>query len=315
MSDVLPKHPAKPGTACLGCRRRKLKCSREPDGCSHCLKSDLPCVYPAPESTGVKRKRGPYKKDKAPRERHLEDLVKYLEPKPSQDNGNDGHRSLRIRSAASEHVASADSPSTALGTEQNAFQSGRIDGAGERKPGNSEDLVKDALIALTRTSAADRESITEVGGANSSGTKTSGDAGGIGMHPPVASIFMYWGLFTSRVDPLTKVIHCPTFAEKFLSCIDNLRKLGPATEALLFGIYYAAVSTCTAREARIKFGESREVLLQRYGRSIEAALADNYSMPVLESLQALVLYMVCLSTSQSNVRTTDMVEDFHPARG
>lgn len=45
----------------------------------NCARADLPCVYPAPDS-GVKKKRGPYKKDKPARERHLEDLVKYLEP-------------------------------------------------------------------------------------------------------------------------------------------------------------------------------------------------------------------------------------------
>ena len=57
---------------------------------------------------------------------------------------------------------------------------------------------------------------------------------------------------------------------------------------------YAAVASCTNHEARRRFGESREVLLQRYGRVIESALADNYNMPVLESLQALVIYVVCL---------------------
>ena len=98
----------------------------------------------------------------------------------------------------------------------------------------------------------------------------------------------------SRVDPLIKAVHCPTFSRTLISFIDQLSDLGPATEALLFSIYYVAVTTCTPREASKRFGEERETLLQRYGRSIETSLANSYGTPELESLQALVLYMVSL---------------------
>ena len=74
--------------------------------------------------------------------------------------------------------------------------------------------------------------------------------------------------------------------------IDDLGKIPQSLEALLFSVYYAAVSSCTAREVRQRFGERQDVLMKRYGRCIEAALGDNYEMPALESLQALVLYIV-----------------------
>ena len=287
MSSTSPKQPAKPGTACLGCRRRKLKCSREQEGCNNCTKAELPCVYPALE-TGVKRKRGPYKKDKPPRERHLEDLVKYLEPKVTQNEIGSGI-GLGI------HDQEGHSPSTASATSHDGARAYRLGSTSERKASNSEDLVKDALIALTKSSVDNKESSAENGYPMTQpgpSTITSTATGDLGVHPPLRQIFEYWHLFTRRVDPLLKVIHCPTFEKTLLKAVDDLQTIGPATESLLFAIYYSAVGSCTNRECGKKFGESREVLLQRYARVIESTLADNYSMPVLESLQALVVYVV-----------------------
>lgn len=286
MSEPSTQQPAKPGTACLGCRRRKLKCTREQEGCSNCLKADLPCVYPAPD-TGVKRKRGPYKKDKPPRERHLEDLVKYLEPKAAQNETAES-------ASLGRHDRNRDeaySPSNASEASQDASRGVRKDG--DRRTSNSEDLVKDALIALTKSSAENRESAYENGFiAAPPDTHNSVPIGDPGIHPPVRQIFEYWHLFVRRVDPLLKIIHCRTFEKTLFKTIDNSRETGPVTTSLLFAIYYSAVGSCTNRECRKRFGESRESLLQRYGRIIESTLADNYGMPVLESLQALVIYIV-----------------------
>lgn len=284
MSD---QQPAKPGTACLGCRRRKLKCTREQNGCNNCTKADLPCVYPAAE-TGVKRKRGPYKKDKPPRERHLEDLVKYLEPKAAQNESGEG-----VGSSAYDGF----SPT---GASANSHEGGR-----GRKTSNSEDLVKDALFALTQSSVENRESSAENGRTvPKSVPSTSLPTGTLNVHPPARQIFEYWHLFCRRVDPLLKIIHVPTFEATLLKAMADLQSIGPVTQSLLFAIYYSAVGSCTNKECRRRFGENRDVLLQRYARVIESALADNYSMPVLETLQALVLYVICLRRDDSigNIR-------------
>ena len=282
MADASTQSPAKPGTACLGCRQRKLKCTREHEGCSNCLKSDLPCIYPAPE-TGVKRKRGPYKKNKPLRERHLDDLVKYLEPTASQDQIHSNVGALEATPDSLRHARFLDSNSSARGPAARA----------DRKPSNSEDLVKDALIALTTTNFIDREAIKETGSADT--VVPTNDLSGLGIHPPIRQIFEYWHLFVSRVDPMTKIIHCPTFTKTLFSSIDNIQDVDKATETLMFSVYYAAVSSCTAREARQKFGESRDTLLQRYGRNVEAAMSDNHGVPNIELLQALVLYIVCMN--------------------
>ncbi|KAK4895788.1 hypothetical protein LTR27_006270 [Elasticomyces elasticus] len=273
--------PAKPGTACLGCRRRKLKCSREQEGCLNCTKADLPCVYSTPE-VGVKRKRGPYKKDKPPRERHLEHLVKYLEP-----------RGL-MASAPADAAGRRKSRSGVKGS--GAEGEDLTDGSGNGH--QSENLVKDALIALTKSSVSERESGSESGPAQVAGSSfvvngvSLGADGGSSIYPSARRVFEYWHLFVTRVDPITKVVHCPSMMPKVIASIDRPSPSASPTETLLFAIYYIAVSTCTANEARRRFGESRDDLLQRYGRIIETALADVYSMPALESVQAIVLYMI-----------------------
>lgn len=292
MADA-SSQPSKPGTACIGCRRRKLKCSREPHGCTNCLKSDLPCVYPAPE-TGVKRKRGPYKKDKAPRERHLEDLVRYLEPRAVLADERTTSRPIGFEATPTSQSSHAGSPFDTADGGPAALRALRLDSRADRVASNAEELVKDALIALTSTSA-DREPVLDnTLSLAQSATKPANEIGGRGQHPPTRRIFEFWHLFVSRVDPLIKIIHCPTFAKVLFASLDNLHALGGPTQALIFSIYYAAVSTCTAREARLRFHEARDVLLQRYGRAVEATLADNYGLPEIESLQAIVLYIVCI---------------------
>lgn len=293
---ILLQQPVnKPGTSCLGCRRRKLKCSREPDGCSNCTKSDLPCVYPAPE-VGVKKKRGPYKKDKPARQRHLEDLVKYLEPKSSSPTTNSHTETAG--------PAASVSPGQAF-TSNNTFNQSSSDRAPTQNA-NSEDLVKDALIALTKSSVSDQDSRLD-NGAFLSQTAAQGAQSSAGSHhPPVRRIFEYWHIYETRVDPLVKVFHGPTVKKALFRVIDDLNSVPPSFEALLFSVYYAAISSCTAREARQRFGERQDVLRKRYGRCIEAALGDNYDVPALETLQALVLYLV----SEHDLETLFSTDDF-----
>ncbi|KXL43244.1 hypothetical protein M433DRAFT_149836 [Acidomyces richmondensis BFW] len=297
----LPQHPAslkaaKPGTACLGCRWRKLKCSREQDGCSNCVKANLPCVYPTLE-TGVKRKRGPYKKDKPARERHFEDLVKYLEPK----NGVESTARAFGSSPDSENSGTSRIPLTFSATLR------PVGNAISHRKSHPEDLVKDALIVLTKSSVIDRESNIESNAPRSFKARTSlpppfGASDDLNL--PSRLFFEYWDLFVTRVDPLTKIIHRPSFTKKVFQAIDAWEELEPPTQTLFFSIYYSAVSTCTADEARRRFSESKEALLQRYGHVIEAALADNYDTPTLESVQALVIYIICIRRQDdgTNVR-------------
>lgn len=82
---------AKPNSSCTSCRRRKLRCDREAEGCSNCAKQEVPCTCPAASTEKAKRKRGPYQKDKTRRERELEHAVKVMESKYNVLSSRLGH--------------------------------------------------------------------------------------------------------------------------------------------------------------------------------------------------------------------------------
>lgn len=249
----------------------------------------------------MKRKRRPYKKDKAPRERHLEDFVKYLEPRSdAEPPSNTSHGQTPVRGAEGStgrpHTGSNHRPS------QSARKPSKFESQCRSHPksADSEDLVTDALIALTKSSVDDIEAqadkprhITEA-----ASNAVPLDASLSGPNPSARRMFEYWDLFVHRVDPLIKILHCPSFTKTLFDAIDRPEELGVGTEALLFGIYFAAVTSCTPKEARARFGESRSALLERYGKTIEASVSDSYDVPTLELLQALVLYLVSATFSQ-----------------
>ncbi|KAK5111328.1 hypothetical protein LTR62_005168 [Meristemomyces frigidus] len=286
MPKSTPEQPAKPGKACLGCYRRKLKCSQDEDGCSSCTKADLPCVYPVSDQ-GVKRKRGPYKKDKAPRERHIEHLVKYLEPQQSgaqmRRQGGQASAEMDDDQPLAKGLHQADIPPDA----NHEFS---------KAENLTEHLVEDALAALTQTCSAHH--------LGHSGEDKQALPFLVGSQPRLRTdprklselsqpqLHQYWQLFVSRVDPVIKLVHCPSLGMRLFTNARSLSVIDPGLRTLCYGICYIAVVSCTAREAHLLFGEGRESLLGRYSHSIEVALADDGDAPSIESLQALVLYMI-----------------------
>lgn len=71
-------------------------------------------------------------------------------------------------------------------------------------------------------------------------------------------------------------------------------------QALMFAIYFAAITSLTPDECMIQFGEQKDDLLKRYRFGTEQALAHAELLNSMEmvTLQALVIYLVralCLS--------------------
>lgn len=242
---------AKANTACLNCKRRKLKCVREKEEgvkCINCTKADLLCLYPSDQDYGLgrKRKRGPYKKGK---------------PESADQDVN------------------LPSPRSNLAG---------VEGTAETKK-DPDHLVRDALITLTSAAAVvEKESDT----GNIPSSPAEREARALVQHPPGHRIFHYWHLFVTRFDPLTKVIHVPTFGNLIVGSLGELADLPTATQALLFSTYHAAVSTCAPLEVESKFHASRESLLDEYSRSMAASLIESHNTPTFETLQALIMYLV-----------------------
>ena len=106
-------------------------------------------------------------------------------------------------------------------------------------------------------------------------------------------------IFFSRVDPMFKVLHRPTVKDFMSVAARNLDHIntGDSRAALMFAIYFGAVTSLSQKECLEFFHQDREVLSAHYKFGLEAALAnaDFLSSMEIVTLQAFVIYLVSRS--------------------
>jgi hypothetical protein len=114
------------------------------------------------------------------------------------------------------------------------------------------------------------------------------------LQPDPVHIFRLWQIFTSRVNPLTKVIHVPTLQPYFAEATSGAQNLPKNVEALLFAIYTLATVSMSPEECITILGYSKEVALNRFSAGVRHALHRVGFLKTydLETLQALVIYLV-----------------------
>lgn len=115
------------------------------------------------------------------------------------------------------------------------------------------------------------------------------------LHPSPLHIFKLWQTFLQNVNPLIKLLHVPTAQPEILEATCDLAGISKEFEALMFSIYCIAVVSLNKKEAQDSFGEQKAVLLSRYRRSAQLALAkaDILRTSSMVVLQAFVLFLVC----------------------
>ena len=108
--------------------------------------------------------------------------------------------------------------------------------------------------------------------------------------------------YLANVDPLCKILHRPTIKAYLASSQELLDQSSgrfkfTSLEAVSFAVYFAAVTSMTRQESLTHLGEDKDVLLTRYKRSTEAALAQADLLNTMEivTLQAFTIYIVSVS--------------------
>lgn len=132
------------------------------------------------------------------------------------------------------------------------------------------------------------------------------------LHPLPSQIPFYWQTFLENVHPLVKILHEPTMAKTIKDVQNNLDSLGKSTEALMFAIYFATITSMNGTEVRrwmkpselltnifqvkTNFGVSKGHLLNQYRFGTEQALARAGLLNTNEivTVQAFVLFLVCV---------------------
>ena len=73
------------------------------------------------------------------------------------------------------------------------------------------------------------------------------------LHPLPSQIPFYWQTFLENVHPLVMIMHTPTMNKVIKEVQNNLDSLSPSTEALMFSIYFATITSMNTTEASACF--------------------------------------------------------------
>jgi hypothetical protein len=116
------------------------------------------------------------------------------------------------------------------------------------------------------------------------------------LYPPPSQIFILWEVYKENVDPVVKIIHRPTTRNILLNAASSTDKISRPAEALLFSIYYGAVTSLTQEQCRKLLDQDRIDLIRKYRFATEQALAraDFLNSSSLMCLQSFVTYLVFL---------------------
>ncbi len=71
-----------------------------------------------------------------------------------------------------------------------------------------------------------------------------------GLHPLPSQIPFYWQTFLENVHPFVMVVHTPTMNKVIKEVQNNLNSLSKSTEALMFSIYFATITSMNGTEVR-----------------------------------------------------------------
>jgi hypothetical protein len=128
------------------------------------------------------------------------------------------------------------------------------------------------------------------------GTPTSMISDVIDLHPNAMNAFTLWQAYLNNINPLSKLIYVPKVQDLLLETIRDPHSISPASTALIFSIYAAAVMSMTEDECQIKFCESQNNLHERYLVATQKALGatDFIQSTDLQVLQAFVIYIIAL---------------------
>ncbi|KAF2811281.1 uncharacterized protein BDZ99DRAFT_385394 [Mytilinidion resinicola] len=114
------------------------------------------------------------------------------------------------------------------------------------------------------------------------------------FHPLPSQIPFLLDVFSENVNFITQIVHMPTVTKMVRDLRgSDMMRLTPSNEALMFSIYYAAITSMEEDDVMTNFGSSKADLNLRYRLGLEHALAkaDFLNAPDLVLVQAFVIFL------------------------
>jgi hypothetical protein len=295
-----------PGRSCVACRRRKIKCDRE-HPCRYCSKLSLECVY-----LDVKPKeKEPITDDVGSRLERIEAMLKQLDSKLSHSSSKLPSRSTSIVPEHPESLHHMFPTATGKlvsreGDERYVTPSfwTNLDATARDERGHSEQMPptsKPTLFA-NATFTLDGQSLIPNHSIRPNELHR--------LHPAKDQLFALWQVYLENVDPIFKLIHVPTTQRQLLRASQHLIQAPPAFQALMFAIYFAAITSIPRlASCPTPVHEDRDTQLRRYRLGLEQALAKANFMarPSITTIQALTLFLTCARMSITKEYVWSMV--------
>jgi hypothetical protein len=290
--------------SCVSCRQRKVKCDKIRP-CGPCRRSDIDCVFPSrARNTRRQLEAQPRDSELLQRISRLEDM---LERAIADKRLNGVLKSTRKGPPFPMDAAPSANVQTSGSSDQGTIADPALSNrylAGDFWVSLSDDL--DGLKQLLEQ--ASLEDVEEAPSADvpvssigeSSQVSPSGfpfgNHGNPLSHPPPKEAAYLIETYFSNIDPIFKVLHRPTVMGLLPKTVEFFADPpdGGALPALLFSMYFGAVTSMSSEDCLNHLHQERSTLVARYKDSTERALANADFMNSLElmNLQAFAIYLV-----------------------
>ncbi|KAJ5375029.1 Transcription factor [Penicillium concentricum] len=114
------------------------------------------------------------------------------------------------------------------------------------------------------------------------------------LHPLPSQIPFILDVFSENVNVIFQIVHLPTVKNMVRDWRGReMKGLTPANEALMFSIYYAAITSMEEEDIILNFGASKAELNLKYRQGLEHALAraDFLNVPDFVLVQAFAIFL------------------------
>ncbi|WXC46538.1 hypothetical protein QX201_006239 [Fusarium graminearum] len=318
--------------SCVVCRSRKVRCDKL-SPCSNCRRANIPCVVPSNDRTPRWARRldrfssdGPRQVDNnlegyqaLDRLHTLENLVKELRSQLEAANAASSRGASSEAASPPENTRAATSPSSASTTSDVQKHFGRmvLKDANQRRYISSgfwsrisdeleglkmdtrrtEDDVessdeKDLPTATPSTQELHREPLDRHAFLFQHGLSLS-PPGNQDFNPLPSQIPFLLDIFEENINIMIYIVHMPTIRKMVRSSRGSSPKIDLKNQALLFSIYYAAITSMEDDDALTNFGATKTELNLKFRRGLEQALAkaDFLNDPDIIHVQTLAIFL------------------------
>ncbi|KAK1997107.1 fungal-specific transcription factor domain-containing protein [Colletotrichum falcatum] len=299
--------------ACVECRRRKIKCDRKYP-CLSCITLGHECLQPPPGPARKPRRRNHHELyDKIARVESLLRQCAIMPPEPGAaqglaspnghpypdtlDSGSGGGGGGELDGAQQHDAFAQPQTQKHKGTLVQVWNGGLEFRDSKTMAAVFDDLQTiRALIDVEIEQEAWLSAFEAPDGRQQScDTSIPFTAQLSACVPPPHVIDLLWRVFLDRVDPVTKILHVPTFRTRVINAIDNLATTPLATLALLFSIFLTASGSLSRQEHWNRLGRSQSEAIAGFTLGLKLALTElnylrNHNLEVLCSLALYSLF-------------------------